>query len=164
MSARRPTPDDFRRVIGRFATGVSIVTSRLGDELHGMTANAVSSLSLEPMLVLVCVDRTADTHDIIAGSRAFVLNILQEGQEELSRHFADKATEGAHRLDAVPHVFGETGAPILEDCLAYLECRVTQGLDGGDHTIFVGEVVAAGEPAKDARPLLFYRGRYRRLA
>jgi len=164
VSNRRPNSDDFRRVIGRFATGVTIVTSRLGEELHGMTANAVSSLSLEPMLALVCVDRTADTHDIIARSGAFVLNILREEQEELSRHFADKATEGAHRLDAVPHRFGETGAPILEDCLAYLECRVAQELPGGDHTIFVGEVVAAGEPAQDARPLLFYRGRYRRLA
>ncbi len=158
-----PTQDEFRRVMGQFVTGVTVVTTRLRDELHGMTANAVTSLSLEPPLVLVCVDRAADTHDILAQSGVFALNILSRGQEELSIHLAWKETEGAHRLDAVPHRFGVTGSPILDGCLAYLDCRVVAQYPGGDHTIFVGEVEDARSLSEEG-PLIFFRGRYGRPA
>lgn len=150
-------------MIGCFATGVTVVTTQLDGELHGMTANAVTSVSLEPLLVLVCVDKTADTHDILAQAGVFALSILSREQEELSNHFAKKETEGAHRLDEVPHHFAVTGSPILDGCLAYLDCRVVAQYPGGDHTIFVGEVVDAHEIG-DEGPLLFCRGLYRQLA
>lgn len=149
--------------MGRFATGVTVVTTRLGGEVHGMTANAVTSVSLEPPLVLVCVDKTADTHDILARAGVFALNVLSREQERLSEHFSKKETEGAHRLDEFSHRAAATGAPILEGCLAYLDCRVTAQHPGGDHTIFVGEVVEAGS-LRDGEPLLFYQGRYTKLA
>lgn len=158
-----PSKDEFRQVMGRFATGVTVVTTRLGEELHGMTANAVTSVSLDPLLILVCVDRAADTHGILDRSGIFAVNILSREQEHLSVHFARKETEGAHRLDDVPHRFGVTGAPIIEGCLAYLDCRVAQRYPGGDHTIFLGEVVDA-KNVSDGEPLIFYRGRYARLA
>jgi len=157
-----PSADDFRRVMGQFATGVTVVTTRLGDELHGMTANAVAALSLEPLLVLVCVDKAADSHDILARSGTFAVNILSHEQAELSTRFADKDTEVAHRLDEVPHRFAATGSPILEGCLAYLDCRVVAQYPGGDHTIFVGQVEDAGA-VEDGAPLIFHRGRYLRL-
>ena len=158
-----PSKNDFRRVMGHFATGVTVVTTRLGDELHGMTANAVTSVSLEPLLVLVCVDKTADTHDILARSGVFALNILSLEQEALSNHFAKKETEGAHRLDGFPLWFGATGCPILEGSVAYLDCRVVGRYPGGDHTIFLGEVVDA-QDLDGGGPLVFYQGRYTQLA
>ena len=158
-----PPSAEFRRVMGRFATGVAIVTSRLGDELHGMTANAVTSVSLEPPLVLICIDRTADSHDIIDRSGVFALSILSREQEQLSRAFAIKEGDTAHRLDDVPHHTRATGAPVIDGSLAYLDCRVVERHSGGDHTIFVGEVVEAG-PVSDQSPLIFYEGRYLGLA
>jgi flavin reductase (DIM6/NTAB) family NADH-FMN oxidoreductase RutF len=153
----------FRRVMGQFATGVTIVTTRLGDHLHGSTANAFTSVSLEPLLVLVCLDRKGDTHDLVRESGIYAVNILREEQEELSRLFARKDPETPHRLDTVPHRYAVTGAPILEGCLAYLDCRVVEALPAGDHTIFVGQVEEAALAA-EGRPLLFFRGRYCRLA
>lgn len=150
-------------MMGCFATGVTVVTSQLDGELHGMTANAVTSVSLQPLLVLVCVDKTADTHDILAQAGVFALSILSYEQEELSNHFAKKETEGAHRLDDVPHHFATTGSPIIDGCLAYLDCRLVGQHPGGDHTIFVGEVVEAAVNSAQA-PLIFFRGRYLPLA
>ncbi len=155
--------DEFRRVMGRFATGVTIVTSRLGQELHGMTANALTSVSLEPPLVLVCVDKSADSHDIIERSGIFAVNILSREQEQLSVAFAIKEGEAAHRLGDVPHHTRATGAPVIDGSLAYLDCRVVERYSGGDHTIFLGEVVDAGS-LDDERPLIVYQGRYLGLA
>lgn len=155
--------EQFRQVMGQFATGVTVVTTRLGDELHGMTANAVTSLSLEPLLVLVCVDKAADTHDILSESGVFAVNILSHEQAELSTRFADKDSDAAHRLSEVPHRFAATGSPILEGCLAYLDCRVVAQYPGGDHTIFIGQVEDAAV-AGEGSPLIFHRGRYSRLA
>ena len=151
--------DDFRRAMGRFATGVTLITTRLGGELHGMTANAVTSLSLEPMLVLVCVDKTADTHDILSKAGVFAVNILNKDQSYISNRFAKKEFDGAHGLDDLPHGFAATGAPIIQGALAYLDCRTITEHHGGDHTIFIGEVAAAGE-LSDSAPLVFYRGKY----
>jgi len=145
--------------MGRFATGVTLITTRLRGELHGMTANAVTSLSLDPMLVLVCVDKTADTHDILSKAGVFAVNILNKDQADISHRFAKKEFDGAHGLDDLPHGFAATGAPIIEGALAYLDCRTITEHHGGDHTIFIGEVAAAGE-LSDSAPLVFYRGKY----
>jgi len=153
------TKDEFRRAMGRFATGVTLITTRLDDELHGMTANAVTSLSLDPMMVLVCVDKTADTHDILSKAGVFAVNILNRNQSGISDRFAKKEFDGAHGLDEVPHGFAVTGSPIIEGAIAYLDCRTAMEHHGGDHTIFIGEVLEAKELGDDA-PLVFYRGKY----
>lgn len=152
----------FRRVMGRFATGVTVITTRLGDELHGMTANSVTSVSLHPPLVLVCVDKSADTHNMLIKAGVFAVNILGQDQAEIARRFATKELGGQHGLTDVPHTFAVTGSPLIEGCLAYLDCRTVAEHHGGDHTIFVGEVLEARE-AKNDEPLLFYCGKYRRL-
>ena len=151
--------DEFRRAMSRFATGVTVITTRLGDELHGMTANAVASVSLDPLLVLICVDKSADTHDILAQAGKFAVNILAIEQEEISRSLATKKGERSTKLDGVPHRFGVTGSPLIEGSLAYLDCLTVKQYEGGDHTIFLAEVVDARESG-EGEPLVFYGGRY----
>jgi flavin reductase (DIM6/NTAB) family NADH-FMN oxidoreductase RutF len=158
-----PSKDEFRGIMGRFATGVTIVTSRLSEELHGMTANAVTSVSLEPPLVLVCVARDSDSHRFIDESSVFAVSILGRGQERLASEFAIKQGAEAHGLGDVPHHAGVTGAPIIDGSLGYLDCRVVGRYPGGDHTIFVGEVVHAGR-LDNGEPLIFHEGRYAGLA
>ena len=152
--------NQLRSVMGSFATGVTVVTTHDGaGRKHGLTANAVCSLSLVPPLLLVCVDKRAESHPAFARSRAFAVNVLAAGQQELSRRFA---VSGGDKFTGIPHHEGPTGAPILEGALAFVECRVVEEHDGGDHTIYVGEVERA-EAAGDGAPLLFYRGQYREL-
>jgi flavin reductase (DIM6/NTAB) family NADH-FMN oxidoreductase RutF len=151
--------DEFRRAMSRFATGVTLITTCLDGELHGMTANAVTSLSLDPMMVLVCVDKTADTHDILSKAGVFAVNILNKEQSDISNRFAKKEFENAHGLDDLPHSVAVTGAPIIEGAIAYLDCRTVTEHHGGDHTIFIGEVAEARE-LSDGEPLVFYRGEY----
>jgi len=158
-----PGRDEFRAVMGRFATGVTIVTTRLGDELHGMTANGVTAVSLDPPLVLVCIDRSSDSHDIVDASGVFALSILGRHQGPLSQRFAVKEGGSAHGLEGVPHHVRATGAPIVDGSLAYLDCRVVGRYPGGDHTIFVGEVADAGR-LDGGEPLVFYEGRYAGLS
>ncbi len=148
--------------MSRFATGVTVITTRLEDELHGMTANAVTSVSLDPLLILICVDKSADTHDILARAGAFAVNILGVEQEEISRSLATKKGERATKLDGIPHHFAVTGAPIITESLAYLDCLTVKQYEGGDHTIFLGEVVDANESG-EGEPLLFYGGQYGRF-
>ena len=149
----------FRRVMGHFAAGVTILTTALGEELHGMTANALCSVSLDPLLVLVCVNKQARTHAVLAESGVFTLNVLAEEQEHLSRLFTDDAVDAAHSLAGLSCRRGVTGAPILADCLAFVECRVVAAYPGGDHTIFVGAVEDAGV-LREGQPLIFFRGAY----
>jgi flavin reductase (DIM6/NTAB) family NADH-FMN oxidoreductase RutF len=156
-------PQTFRHIIGNFATGVTVITAAAGDELQGMTANAFTSLSLDPVMVLICVDRASHTHRILEQGRAFTVNVLAAHQEDVSRIFAKKAEPERGTLRGQAFRLGETGAPVLTDCLAYLECRVAEELSGGDHTIFLGEVVDAAV-VKEGGPLLFFRGAYRELA
>lgn len=157
-----PSKQDFRQIMGQFATGVTIVTTRHGDELHGSTANAISSLSLDPMMVLVCMEHTTDTYPILRESGVFALNILSAEQEHLSQRFASKDREDAHNVQPIPHRFAATGAPIIEGSLAYLDCRTVEIYPGGDHFIFLGQVVEAAI-MNDKEPLLFFRGHYARL-
>jgi flavin reductase (DIM6/NTAB) family NADH-FMN oxidoreductase RutF len=160
MNSSQPTRDEFRRTMGRFATGVTIVTTRHGEEVHGMTANAVTSLSLDPMLVLVCVDKTADTHDILLKAGFFAVNILARDQEGLAVKLATKKGDSwSHGLDEVAYSVAQTGAPIIKGSIAYLDCKTLTEHHGGDHTIFIGEVLEAKELG-DAPPLLFYTGKF----
>jgi len=150
---------ELRRVMGHFATGVTVVTTHDGNgRPYGFTANAVCSLSLVPPLVLVCVDKRAESHPAVARSRVFVVNILADEQEELSRRFA---VSGGEKFAGLNWRTGVTGAPILGDSLGYVECRVTADHDGGDHTIYVGEVESG--TASLGRPLIFFRGNYHHL-
>jgi flavin reductase (DIM6/NTAB) family NADH-FMN oxidoreductase RutF len=155
-------PLEFRGIIGHFATGVTIITTADGDRLHGMTANAVSSLSLDPVMLLICVDKASHTHAMLDAGRVFAVNILGEHQEAVSRIFAKKGEPEDGTLRGQAFRRGQTGAPILDGCLAYVECRVANVLDGGDHSIFLGEVVSEGV-ADEVKPLLFYRGGYHTL-
>lgn len=152
----------FRELMGRFATGVTVITAADGDRYHGMTANAVTSLSLDPLLLLVCVDKTTHAHGMLSRSGRFAVNILAADQERISRLFAQKGEPEAGSLRGERFHIAASGAPILSDALAYLDCRVARSYEGGDHTIFVGEVTG-GATLRDAPPLIFYRGGYRTL-
>lgn len=156
-------PLEFRSIIGHLATGVTVITTAADGQLQGMTANAVASLSLDPVMVLVCVDRTTHTHGLLEKSGAFTVNILGEHQEDVSRLFAKKDAPQKGMLRGCGFRLGATGSPILEDCLAFLECRVADVLTGGDHSIFLGQVVNEGV-VSDTNPLLFFRGQYGALA
>jgi len=153
------TKEHFRRVMGQFATGVTVVTTRAGDAVHGLTANAICSVSLEPLLVLVCVDHSADSHPLLEKSGVFAINVLSEKQEDISRLFAGPTEEKTGRLEAMGYRTAVTGAPIIQGCLAYLDCRIVAAYPGGDHTIFMGQVEEA-EIGEDSAPLIFFRGRY----
>ncbi len=152
----------YRQIMGRFATGITVVTTAVDGRLHGMTANALTSVCLEPMLLLVCVAQSANAHaEFVAGGR-FAVNILSDQQEELSRIFAASHEPEQGRLAGADYHLGPQGMPILDGCIAYVECRVTDSFVGGDHTIFLGEVLD-GEIVSEAPPLLFYRGGYGQL-
>jgi flavin reductase (DIM6/NTAB) family NADH-FMN oxidoreductase RutF len=148
-----------RKIMGQFATGVAVVTTGGDAGLHGLTANAIASLSLDPPLVLVAVDRQAATLDYLKRNRCFVINILGLDQEEISRRFA---TPGPKDFSDLKLSVAETTAPVLANCIAFVDCRVVEILPGGDHQIFVGEIVA-GE-YQGGEPLLYFAGGYRRLA
>ena len=153
-------PDTFRSVLGRFATGVTIVTVRdEGGRDHGMTVNAFSSVSLVPPLVLVCVDRTASTHDPLLAASHFAVNVLAADQEPISRRFS--GIDERQRFEGVGYTRGVTGAALLDEVLAHVECRRVAEHPAGDHTIVIGEVQAAESYPK--RPLLYYRGGYAQL-
>lgn len=126
----------------------------------GLTANAIAAVSLTPPLVLACVERGADTHEALRAAGVFSINILARGSEAMARRFAGDDAGG--KFDGVSFHTGLSGAPVLDDALAWVDCRVHADYDGGDHTIFVGEVLDAG--ARDGEPLLYHRGRYGRLA
>ncbi len=150
---------EFRTIFGHFPTGVSVVTTAAGEELQGMTANSVTSLSLDPMLVLVFVDKDTHTHRVLETGGVFAVNILGEHQEPISRLFALRAEPEVGTLRGQRFSIGSTGSPILDDCVAYVECRVTGVYDGGDHAIFIGQVVD-GRIVSNVKPLVFFRGHY----
>lgn len=152
-------PREFRRVLGHFAAGVTVVTTRGADGApHGLTVTAFASVSLVPPLVLVCIDTGAESHPHFRAAGVFAVNFLADGQQEVSRRFAlsggDKFAGSAWRP-------GVTGAPVLAGTLGHVECRTVQAVAAGDHTIFVGEVEAAA--ADGDRPLLYFRGGYHTL-
>jgi flavin reductase (DIM6/NTAB) family NADH-FMN oxidoreductase RutF len=155
-------PDLFRGTLAYWASGVTVVTSRRGQDVRGMTASAVCSVSLDPPLVLVCIDKTAIMHDFVAQSGVFALNILARDQEDVSRACASRKVEESRRLEGIPYHDEATGCPVLDGAISFLDCEVEHAYEGGDHTIFVGRVHAAG--ARDGEPLVYFRGAYRRVS
>ena len=150
---------DFRHAIGHFATGVTVVTSVDPDgQPVGTTANAVSSLSLDPPLILVCFDRSSKTLESVRAHGAFAVNVLGARQQHLSANFARRGLAAA--WDGVRHRRGRTGSPRLDGVIATLECTVEHQLEGGDHEIIVGRVREVETSGDDAAPLIFWRGRY----
>jgi len=145
----------------RYPTGVTILTVRDGNQIHGMTANSFTSVSLNPTLVLVCIDKRNRTHTFVARAGHFALNILGERQVHLARRFAKQIAQPADPFADITHHRVVTGAPIFDDSVAHLDCRVVAAHDAGDHTIFIGEVMAAGfGNAHDANPLVWLDGEY----
>ena len=154
------TAETFRRACGCFATGVAVVTTLDPQGApSGLTVNSFSSVSLDPPLVLFCLDRGSQVLAPFESCTSFVINILTESQQHLSQRFAS-SDEG--RFTGIDHRPGFTGAPVLPDALAVIECRRQAVLDGGDHLIFLGEVVAV--QSRQGDPLLYFAGRYRHLS
>jgi flavin reductase (DIM6/NTAB) family NADH-FMN oxidoreductase RutF len=149
----------FRQLLGRFATGVSIVTTRRPDGRPvGMTASSIASVSLLPPLLLVSVDRKNDMHEALTHGTHFALNILAADQEAIARRFA--ATD-PNRFEGVGYREGHEGIPLLDGALAHIECVKQHAVPGGDHTVFIGLVIDGA--VTNARPLLYYRGGYASL-
>jgi 3-hydroxy-9,10-secoandrosta-1,3,5(10)-triene-9,17-dione monooxygenase reductase component len=151
-------PQRYRDVMGHFATGVTVVTVTGADGPVGMTANAVASLSLDPLLALVCFANGARTLGVVREQRRFGINVLAAGQEDLARLFASKAPE-AEKFAGVRHTVHD-GIPVIEGTIAWVGCTLQQLVPGGDHTIGIGAVTAA-ERALERDPLIWYRGGYR---
>jgi len=155
-------PSEFRKAMGSFATGVTIITVDLDGEVHGMTANAFASVSLDPPLVLVCVDHKTRTHAHLHAKKRFGINVLSAGQRAISEYYArtDRShehaeTEAGARFERTKH-----GTPMLRGALAYLECSLHSSQEAGDHTIFIAEVEDV--VVREGDPLLFFRGKYRK--
>jgi flavin reductase (DIM6/NTAB) family NADH-FMN oxidoreductase RutF len=154
---------EFRKAMGSFATGVTVITVDYEGEIHGMTANAFSSVSLDPLLVLVCVDQRARTHAHLHARKRFGVNVLAENQHAVSEYYARPSPthryaeqEAGARFDRTEH-----GTPVLNGALAYLECRLHSAQDAGDHTIFIAEVEDV--VVREGEPLLYFRGEYRKI-
>jgi flavin reductase (DIM6/NTAB) family NADH-FMN oxidoreductase RutF len=139
----------------RFATGVAIMTVRDGDAIHGMTANAFTSVSKDPMLILVCVMKDSITHDMVSRGKNFALNLLGAHQRHLAQRFAKQVVPPVDPFFDIKHHPAVTGAPIFDDCASFVDCRVVAAHDGGDHTIFVARVEDAGL-GKSREPLLLW--------
>ena len=151
--------DQFKKTMSQFASGVSVVTAEEGNDLYGITVSAFSSLSLDPPLVLICIDKSVKSHDGIASAGHFAVNILSADQEEVSNRFASRAED---KFAGIETTKGSLGDPLITGAVATMQCRLHSTLDGGDHTIFVGQVVESH--VADAWPLLYFRGGYRRLS
>ncbi|HTT23886.1 MAG TPA: flavin reductase family protein [Candidatus Sulfotelmatobacter sp.] len=156
-------PSDFRKAMGAFATGVTIITVDLDGEVHGMTANAFASVSLDPLLVLVCVDHSTRTHAHLHAKKRFGINVLCDDQRAISEYYARPERTHEHAEAEAGARFERTshGTPVLHGALAYLECRLQSTQEAGDHTIFIAEV--ENLVLREGDPLLFFRGKYRKV-
>ena len=152
----------FRKVLGTFATGVTVVTTANDGLLHGVTANSLTGVSLDPLLLLVCMDKVAHAHAEMGRCASFGVNILAADQKDVSSLFArvGEPEQGRLRGD-VPFRFGATGCPLIEGAIAHIECLPHAQVDAGDHTIFIGKAVHGGVQRAEAEPLLYFRGAYR---
>ncbi len=156
------TPSDFRQAMGCFATGVTVITVDQDGEVHGMTANAFTSVSLDPTLILVCVDHRTRTHSHLHARKRFGVNVLAADQQSISEYYArtvethQHAEEAGARFDRTAH-----GTPVLHGALAYLECRLQTTQAAGDHTIFIAEVEDV--LVREGEPLLYFRSQYRQM-
>jgi flavin reductase (DIM6/NTAB) family NADH-FMN oxidoreductase RutF len=152
-------PRELRNVMGNFATGVTIITTKdTTGKPFGLTANAFSSLSLDPPLLLICVDKKVDCYACFEETKVFGVNFLSEDQDQLSTRFA---TKGIEKFEGVPYTLGKLGVALLDGAVAHLECKLVSAYEGGDHTIYIGEIQNA--TVLSDRPLLFFRGKYYKL-
>ena len=165
-------PEMLRAVMRHWPTGVTIMSTRDGEVTHGMTVNSFTSVSLEPALVLVCIEQNVRTHAMVVRSGVFGLSLLRVGQEWISNRFAGRDTENTNRFEGLETLTAVTGAPLLAENMGYLDCQVVASHPAGNHTIFVAEVVAAhpgpldpaAPPEHDgAAPLLYFNRDYHRL-
>jgi flavin reductase (DIM6/NTAB) family NADH-FMN oxidoreductase RutF len=152
---------ELKRVLSRRASGVAIVTACAGTRIHGMTVSAFTEVSLDPPLVLVCADKSSNTHPLIAEGGVFAVNVLARDQEALSNRFASKVDE-ERRFEGLEFERGATGAPLIAGAVAALDCRVVAAHDAGDHVIYVGRVEDLR--CSDREPLVYYGGAYQSLA
>jgi flavin reductase (DIM6/NTAB) family NADH-FMN oxidoreductase RutF len=157
------TQAEFRNAMGSFATGVTVITVDHESEVHGMTANAFTSVSLDPLLVLVCVDHRARTHTHLHARKRFGVNFLAENQKAISEYYALPDPTHEHAEQEAGACFDRTqhGTPVLHGALAYLECRLHTAQDAGDHTIFIAEVEDV--VVREGDPLLYFRAEYRKI-
>ena len=154
------TNEEFRASLGRFASGVTVVTTKDGaGELHGLTVSAFCSVSMNPPLILVCIQKTTGSYHAFEESKVFVVNILSESQKDISNQFAFKHED---KFAGISYQKGIEDLPVLDDCLVNLECQLKHSYDGGDHTIFVGEIVKT--TVRDGKPLSYFHGNYHQLA
>ncbi|WP_336208085.1 flavin reductase family protein [Nonomuraea sp. LPB2021202275-12-8] len=152
----------YRKVVGRFATGVAIVTTRIGDIDHAMTVNSFTSVSLHPLLVLFCAEKVARFHDAVLEAGVWGVSVLPESMEDASRFFAHRGRPLNGQLTSWPHHRGESGVALFDAALATVECGTHAVHPGGDHSIIVGAVTALGTPAEGS-PLIYHEGQYRKL-
>jgi flavin reductase (DIM6/NTAB) family NADH-FMN oxidoreductase RutF len=164
MPTRTPTPAEFRIACGQFATGVSVLTvERAPGKVHGMTANSLTSVSLNPLLVLICVDQRAQFLPMVMEKKRFGVNVLKANQQPISIYFAQREEKSAIEAKlGIRYRWTESGIPLLEEALVHLACNVVASYVAGDHTIFLGEVQSV--EVFDGEPLLYFRGGYRHLA
>jgi flavin reductase (DIM6/NTAB) family NADH-FMN oxidoreductase RutF len=164
MTGKPLTATDFRHALGHFATGVTVITAERGNgEVYGMTASSFASVSLEPFLILVCVDERSGLLPLLHKKRRFGVSVLKEGQQSISVYFAQPEQNGEteSRL-GIRYRWTEKGIPLIENALAHLACNIVASHPAGDHTIFLGEVESAEVFAGE--PLLHFQGAYRRMA
>lgn len=151
--------DEFRAALGRFASGVTVVTTKDADgKLYGLTVSAFCSVSLEPPLILVCIEKTTGSHRALKQSGFFAVNVLRESQQYYSDQFASYLPD---KFNGIEFEINENGIPILQNTLANLECRLVNAYDGGDHTIFVGQIEKSR--ISDGKPLIYFYGNYRKM-
>ncbi len=152
--------EEFRIALSRFASGVTVVTTKdAAGKLHGLTVSAFCSVSLDPPLVLVCIEKAAGSHYAFLESGLFAANILDITQQDISERFASQLV---NRFSGLDFSLSEHGLPMLAGCLANLECKIVHSYDGGDHTVYIGEVL--NSETQDGDPLLYFRSDYRSLA
>ena len=149
---------EFKLALSHFASGITVVTTEWEGSPYGMTVASFASLSLHPPLVVICIEKTVKSHDAIAAAKKFGVNILAAHQAEVSNRFASRIGD---KFAGLEWARGTTGVPVIADSLTTIECAVRDQLPGGDHSIFVGEVVAIA--VRDGQPLLYYRGGYRQM-
>jgi flavin reductase (DIM6/NTAB) family NADH-FMN oxidoreductase RutF len=151
----------LRHVMANFVAGVTVVSTIWRDIPHAMTATAVSSVSLDPPLVLVCVGKKSRFHEAVLGAGRWAMSLLRSDQEQIARHFANRGRDLNTQFDQVPHRPAPvSGAPLIDGAHAWLECETYATYEGGDHTIVVGQVVRASREAPAGWPLAYYRGSY----
>ena len=153
------TKDEFKQALSRFASGVTVITTKdKSGKLHGITVSAFCSVSLEPPLILICIDKNAGSHDAFEESKSFVVNILSEDQQHISNHFALPIPD---KFDGMDYSTNGNEIPVLRDTLVNLECNLKEAYEGGDHTIFVGEIEKSH--ISEGEPLIYSQGSYRKI-